>query len=517
LFAQNSIDSLKLALKNAKHDSSRCNILSALAETAEENEWPEFNEQLFNLSKKNSEVKGSLQKFYLQHLAASTANKGFLINMQGDHVSCVEFYKKSIKLYEQIDNKQGIADCLYNIAIVYDDTYDPRGFEFHLKSLKLFEEIGDKNGIAKSLNNIGVIFYNQGNITKTLEYYYKSLKILEEIGDKIEMARTLSNIGVVYQKQNDLSKALDNYNKSLKIFEAEGEQAGIITSLNNIGNIYFDQGDLPKSLEYHQKTLKLCEQSGNDLSGLKALMNIGNIYQKQGDTKKALEYILQGLKIAEKLNAKEPITYSLFFISNLLLQENRVSEAYPYANRNLKLSKELGYPKNILNAATALKEIFKKQNKYKEAFEMYGLEIKMRDSINNQETQKAAVKKQMQYEYEKKEAIAVTEHKSELSKQQAVAAERGRRQDIVIWFVVIGLLLVTTFCILIFRSLRITRKQKLLIEIKNKETEAQKHEIEEKQKEIIDSITYARRIQRALITNDKYIEKSLNKLQAKKD
>ncbi len=36
--------------------------------------------------------------------------------------------------------------------------------------------------------------------------------------------------------------------------------------------------------------------------------------------------------------------------------------------------------------------------------------------------------------------------------------------------------------------------------------------IEEKQKEILDSIYYARRIQRALITSEKYIENKLNKL-----
>jgi hypothetical protein len=39
--------------------------------------------------------------------------------------------------------------------------------------------------------------------------------------------------------------------------------------------------------------------------------------------------------------------------------------------------------------------------------------------------------------------------------------------------------------------------------------------VEEKQKEIVSSIYYARRIQRALITNERYIEKSINKL--KKD
>ena len=36
--------------------------------------------------------------------------------------------------------------------------------------------------------------------------------------------------------------------------------------------------------------------------------------------------------------------------------------------------------------------------------------------------------------------------------------------------------------------------------------------IEEKQKEILDSIHYAKRIQTALLTSEKYIERNLNKL-----
>jgi hypothetical protein len=40
----------------------------------------------------------------------------------------------------------------------------------------------------------------------------------------------------------------------------------------------------------------------------------------------------------------------------------------------------------------------------------------------------------------------------------------------------------------------------------------QKQEVEEKQKEILDSIHYAKRIQTALLTSEYYIEKNLKRL-----
>jgi hypothetical protein len=48
------------------------------------------------------------------------------------------------------------------------------------------------------------------------------------------------------------------------------------------------------------------------------------------------------------------------------------------------------------------------------------------------------------------------------------------------------------------KSNKLIRKQKLLVE-------KQKELVESKQKEVLDSIYYERKIQRALITNEKYI------------
>jgi len=48
--------------------------------------------------------------------------------------------------------------------------------------------------------------------------------------------------------------------------------------------------------------------------------------------------------------------------------------------------------------------------------------------------------------------------------------------------------------------------------IKNENIAEQKHEVEEKQKEILDSIRYAKRIQVSLLASEKYIHKSIEKL-----
>ena len=135
-----------------------------------------------------------------------------------------------------------------------------------------------------------------------------------------------------------------------------------------------------------------------------------------------------------------------------------------------------------------------------------------RDSLDNEETRKKTIQSQMTFDFEKKEAIAEAEHKSELKNQNVISEEKSRKQSIITWTVVFGLLLVLVFAGYIFRSLRITRKQKRIIEVQKSQVEHQKLLVEEHQKEIIDSITYARRIQRSLLPSEKYIEKTMLRL-----
>lgn len=67
---------------------------------------------------------------------------------------------------------------------------------------------------------------------------------------------------------------------------------------------------------------------------------------------------------------------------------------------------------------------------------------------------------------------------------------------------------IAIIALVVYRSLSITKKQKEVIK-------QQKVMVEEKQKEILDSIHYARRIQMALLTSEKYIERKLIDLNKK--
>ena len=74
------------------------------------------------------------------------------------------------------------------------------------------------------------------------------------------------------------------------------------------------------------------------------------------------------------------------------------------------------------------------------------------------------------------------------------------------------LVLVGVFAAFMFNRFRITKRQKNIIEKQKVLVDKAYEELHEKNKEVMDSIRYAKRIQTALITSEKYIENALNRL-----
>ncbi len=461
---------------------------------------------------------GRVDSLYMLLNSAKNDTVRILLRAEiGEEISVTRVgYWDSIRIdAEKWHMKGTTAQALNNIGYVYDDLGDiSRAFDYYNEGLKIREQIGDRHGIAESLNNMAHVVENQGDIPRGLEYYFRGLKIQEEINDKKGKSTSLNNIAYIYEYQNDIPNALKYYNESLAIAGDLNDRDQMATDVHNIGLVYrklalqIRSSDVHKSdsllnisMGYLTRSLELFREAGNNEGIATIYQNIGLTYQDRNDHPGAKEYYNKSLTLWNKLGYKRGIALILAAIGDLYLNENNYPEALSCEKKALSLYKDLGYPQEISSTAGLLSEIYQAQNKWPDAFRMQNLFYVMRDSTNNQTTRKASMQKQFQYEYEKKEALL----KAGQEKERAVALEKSRKQTIVIWAIISGLVIVAVFAGLIYRALRLTKRQKKLIELKNRETESQKKIIEEKNKDITDSIVYAKRIQQARLPDIKEI------------
>lgn len=352
------------------------------------------------------------------------------------------------------------SSALSNIGVINDFQGNyPVAMDYFFKCLKLNESIHNKDGIATALNNIGIVYYEQRDFNTALKYYHDALKIQESIGDERAISFSLNNIGLVYSDKNEIDKALEYYNRSLKIKEKENDKRGIVSALLNISGVYAQTEDYDRTQEYQFKALEVNKEVNNQADDAKLLNNIGKIFQLQNQHKKAIEYCSRSLDIAYKIGTLEVIADA----------ENSLSESYSALNDTDK------------------------------AFSHYKAFIKAKDSLFNAENTKELVRSEMNFDFEKKQAIA----KAEQEKKDALNAEELKQQRMQRNYFITAFILMLFLALFIFRSYQEKKKANMIIA-------EQKTLVEEKNKDITDSINYARRIQTAILPSEETISSSLS-------
>jgi tetratricopeptide (TPR) repeat protein len=461
LFAQSrEIDSLKKLVKIESGDTTLINNLNLLASKLI-NENPDtasfYSKKALAVSEKIIWKKGEALSYII--LGRYEYNKG-------NYPVALNYFNKALDINQLPQSASERILFLANVGNTYRHLGNyAKAIDFQLKGLKISEQIGDKKRIARQNSNIGLVFKDQGNFTKALEYYQKAYSVDFAAQLKGETAIDLSNIAIVYQGQKKYTEALQNYLKALKIDSSLKDTYGITLDYANIGALYNEKGDYPKSLLYFLQALKMAKEMDNKnlIAGL--LGNIGESYTHQKQYKKAEENLINALTLA----------------------------------------KEIGYLEGTKEFSLFLSNVYQQTGQEGKALEYYKKYISVKDTLFNEQANKEITRKEMTYEFAKKE----TELKLKAEAEQAISKEEKKRQQFVIYGVVAVLLIVFVFSVFLFRRFKITQKQKHIIELQKNEVTRQKHMVEEHQKEIIDSITYAKRLQRAILPSDEEIKKQL--------
>lgn len=389
------------------------------------NVWPRYNQFLLSqinikLSKNCSLVERNI---CLGYLAGTYSNIGFLSDQKGDLMTAIDFYHKSLNIYEYVGDDNGSSTIYNNLGVIYSTIGDTsKSLEYHNKSLLTKKMLGNLSGIAMSYNNIGTIYENTNQPFIALEYYESSLKLRQQINDERGLAMSYDNMGDIYLSQNFLGKAYEFYNKGYLQWKSIGNEIGISTSLNNLANV--------------------------------------------------------------------------------LLKLNRNDEAKKYALESFEIAKKLDYAVDIENSTRTLAKIYNLEKNYELALKYLLLNVKMKEKTRGFENNKIALKKSMQYEYEK-EAL---KDSLELEKEREIYHLQIQEKETQTYALYGGIVLLLIILVIAIRSFIRKKQDNKKINEQRIKVETQKLKIEKQHinltathKEISDSITYAKRIQDAIL------------------
>ena len=268
-------------------------------------------------------------------------------------------------------------------------------------SLMLQKEIEDKQGTAACLGNIAVIHELQGDYGSAIDYNTECLKLMEELGNKGGIANVLNNMGIIYDLQEDFEKAKSIYEEALEIQKELGSKQGISGTLNNLGGIYAKLGSHIKAIDHYKRSILIQKEIGNDKGVANAYSNIGTSFKNLGDYDSALYYYNKSISIEEHLNNKKGLANTLNLLGQLNFELGQKKLAIQQSEKALMLAREIGSIIHTRDASKVLYKCYKATGNQKKALEMHELHILMKDSVLSEENQRDLIHQEYQYIYEK--------------------------------------------------------------------------------------------------------------------
>lgn len=349
-----------------------------------------------------------------------------------------DFANQALELSQKIKNRNEEANAYLNLgnSQIISGNYS-KSLEYFTKAKNIFEELesetGNKqknqNGLARAYGSIGIVFSEQSNYSKALEYHLKALKIYEQSDDKLRLSRVYNNIGIVYKARKEHFKALEYFMKAQEFQEKiEDKTIGITTT--NIANIYLAQKNYSKALEFYLKSKKCFQKYPNPRGEGELYNNLGLYYKETSEPEKAIE---SWETAKEKFNAIEDkfgISDTYYNLGEFYFEQNNLDKSLENIQKARDLATEIQTLEMLVLSEKLLSKIYQKKGDLNKSLEHFRAFSVAKDSLTNYENIRKSVQLEMNYEFEKREAI----HKKEQQQNEILLTEQSKRHRIQLVF-----------------------------------------------------------------------------------
>jgi tetratricopeptide (TPR) repeat protein len=421
---------------------------------------------------------------------------------------------KARALASQLNFTRGMGEANQAIAVYFSFNGGDSALFYLQKAKTCFTQVNDELRVGSVNVTMGTYYETINEFEKSLNCYLEALKVFEKHKANRAIASACLGLGNVFFSLKNYNKAIEYSRKSMEHFQKMNSPYAS-WAMNNMANAYEQLGDLETAIPLYEQSLALKLENKDYYGAVFSIDNLGNIFLKDGDLKKALTYFERSLSICrQKKLERETFANSFKSLSEVYLR----LEDYPRAKQHLD---SLYACMAVLNFGELQTDYLHKMSRYlegtgryKEACEYKDQYIKTKDSLFTSEVNRIVTEADIKYTTEKKQKeIELLNKDKKISALQLEESQaKLNRQRVIIFSSAGAAILLVLLVIMLINRNKLKQRTNEKLSAFNIQLHAQKNLVEEKQKEILDSIRYAKRIQQSLLTSEKYIHKTLDKL-----
>lgn len=386
-------------------------------------------------------------------------------------------------------------DYCHKEIYTYENLNTRTALHLSRKKLEFAKILNDNQKIAGSYNDIGNQYLDLGNYSEALNNYIEASKYYGLIKDSAGIADEFSNISLIYSNKEDYPTAKRFLLKALRIYKNNNNSPGYCSTLMALADVCRDMNQIDSAFYCYNYVINHSHDS-TDL--IVVYNNMGLYFSDINNVDSALYLYELSNKYNFGFKNKHNYAICISNIADCYFKKGNMSKALKGYLEGLKLSSELQSPELVQTNCDNLAIFYKKKKVFDSAYYYLERAKTITDSLDKNDSDLRLSDIKSGFDRDEKEA-ELKIHMLENEKKEE------EKKNIKIIFIISSLLLLT---VIGFAISRYKSKQKSYNKLKalNEEVVLQKNLVEEKQKEIVDSITYAERIQKPLLAKEELIK-----------
>ncbi len=423
------------------------------------------------------------------------------------------YAQKAFDLSQKLKYANGIGRSLYYIGIAHFIVGDlDSALHYYSAARDTLKSIGDLKNYSSVLTAMGGLLGMMGDQTGAIDLHLECLRIKREIGDSLAMASALNNIGNVYHSMNQYDTALTYFSQAAVIHKRFGDYAKLTDDYFNMGNSLHLLKRDNEAWYYLKRSIQIADSVGYNQIQAYSYGLMASIFFDDKKLDSAEFYYRKALVIAEDQQDMRIMIVEYMHLANLFVERNQHEQAEIYLDKARTCAYQMDDLQNLQEVHRSYTAYFQKIKKWDSAFVHYELYVTYRDSLTDVDMQTEIARKQMKSNFEAQQKL----ERAEQDAKDAITEAKLQQQKIWIGLGSLVLLLAIAFAWFLYNRAQVTRRQNILIQQQKAEVETQRDQmeiqksvIEEKNKSITDSITYARRIQQAILPQSDLMQRAL--------
>ena len=377
------IDSLKLVIEKAEHDSTLINAWFSWIDMLKREDtdltiWiSEQIDSLCSIRLEKESFSKEERQYFNRKRAMAYEEKATIFTEKGDMTTGLKLTKNAMECYKIAEKKQGVASCLTRMGVINTISGDFEKAEAcHLESIAIKKEKNDSSSLISSFANLGLLYFHWGKKEKAFEYMESGLACAEAVGKTKLISTCLANLGMFHINSGNHDEAIIYIERSIEIATETKNYRALYTNLMNYGVILSNNAEFGKAKNAFDRALEIATEQKNEIDKAMILVLMAELYVKLKDYESSLDYYLSGLKIHENLGDSLNLPLSLEGVGFSYLQLGKDSLGLEYLERSVALSESTGNVEKLARALQSIGAFYQKRKDYDNALEYFNRSLK---------------------------------------------------------------------------------------------------------------------------------------------